>query len=402
MRAVAVIGGSLAGIAAARALREHGFDGRVIVVGDEERLPYDRPPLSKEFLAGKVGVEDLALTTDADADLDLDWYLGAPAVGLDVRGRSVVLASGRRIEADGVVLATGARARPFPGARLAGVHTLRSLDDAVALREELLAGGRLVVIGAGFIGAEVASTARDLGVEVTVIESDPLPLGGVLGPELGAACAALHEDNGVRLITGTVVTGLAGADRVQGVRLASGRTEPADVVVVGIGALPNIEWLAGSGVDYDLRGVWTDAGGATNIPQVVAAGDCTFSYCPYAGVDLRQEHWTNAMQQPAAAVESLLGRTVTAARPSAPYFWSDQYGARLQFAGHRLPDDAVEIVEGDLDSRRFVAGYRRRGELVAVFAMSQPKLFGKWRRQLVAPRARRTLLNPTPRTRGVA
>jgi NADPH-dependent 2,4-dienoyl-CoA reductase/sulfur reductase-like enzyme len=385
MRTVAVIGGSLAGLAAARALREHGFDGRVIVVGGEERLPYDRPPLSKEFLAGKIGVEDLALTTDADADLDLDWYLGAPAAGLDVRGRSVVLASGRRIEADGVVLATGARARPFPGARLAGVHTLRSLDDAVALRDELLAGGRLVVIGAGFIGAEVASTARDLGVEVTVIESDPLPLGGVLGPELGAACTALHEDNGVRLITGTAVTGLVGTDRVQGVRLAGGRSEPADVVVVGIGALPNIEWLAGSGIDHDHRGVWTDAGGATNIPQVVAAGDCTFSHCPYAGVELRQEHWTNAMQQPAAAVEALLGRTVTAARPSAPYFWSDQYGARLQFAGHRLPDDAVEIVEGDLDSRRFVAGYRRRGELVAVFAMNQPKLFGKWRRQLVAP-----------------
>ncbi len=385
MRTVAVIGGSLAGISAARALREHGFDGRVIVVGGEERLPYDRPPLSKEFLAGKIGVEDLALTTDADADLDLDWHLGAPAAGLDVRGRSVVLASGRRIEADGVVLATGARARPFPGARLAGVHTLRSLDDAVALREELLAGGRLVVIGAGFIGAEVASTARDLGVEVTVIESDPLPLGGVLGPELGAACTALHEDNGVRLITGTAVTGLVGTDRVQGVRLAGGRSEPADVVVVGIGALPNIEWLAGSGIDHDNRGVWTDAGGATNIPHIVAAGDCTFSHCPYAGVELRQEHWTNAMQQPAAAVETLLGQTVTAARPSAPYFWSDQYGARLQFAGHRLSDDAVEIVEGDLDSRRFVAGYRRRGDLVAVFAMNQPKLFGKWRRQLVAP-----------------
>jgi 3-phenylpropionate/trans-cinnamate dioxygenase ferredoxin reductase component len=385
MRTVAVIGGSLAGLGAARALREHGFDGRVIVVGSEERLPYDRPPLSKEFLAGKIGAEELALTTDADADLDLDWYLGAPAAGLDVRGRSVVLASGRRIEADGVVLATGARARPFPGARLAGVHTLRSLDDAVALRDELLAGGRLVVIGAGFIGAEVASTARDLGVEVTVIESDPLPLGGVLGPELGAACTALHEDNGVRLISGTAVTGLVGTGRVQGVRLAGGRSEPADVVVVGIGALPNIEWLAGSGVDHDHRGVWTDAGGATNIPQVVAAGDCTFSYCPYAGVDLRQEHWTNAIQQPAAAVESLLGLPVAAARPSAPYFWSDQYGARLQFAGHRGPDDAVEIVEGDLGSRRFVAGYRRRGELVAVFAMNQPKLFGKWRRQLVAP-----------------
>ncbi len=379
MRTVAVIGGSLAGISAARALREHGFEGRVVVVGAEDRLPYDRPPLSKEFLADKIGVDDLALTTDADAGLDLEWRLGDPAAGLDP-GRGVVLASGREIAADGVVLATGARARPFPGARLAGVHTLRTLEDAVALRHDLLAGGRLVVIGAGFIGAEVAPTARDLGVEVTVIESDPLPLARLLGDELGATFAELHEDNGVRLITGTPVTGLAGNGRVREVRLAGGRVEPADVVVAGIGALPNVEWLAGSGVDHDRRGVWTDAAGATNLPQVVAAGDCTYSHSPHAGTPLRQEHWTNALQQPAAAVATLLGRG--GARPQAPYFWSDQYGARMQFAGHRLPDDAVEILEGDLGSRRFVAGYRRHGDLVAVFAMNQPKLFGKWRRQL--------------------
>jgi 3-phenylpropionate/trans-cinnamate dioxygenase ferredoxin reductase subunit len=385
MRTVAVIGGSLAGLSAARALREHEFDGRVVVVGAEDRLPYDRPPLSKEFLADKIGIEDLALTTDDDADLDLEWRLGDPAAGLDPRGRSVVLASGQEIVADGVVIATGARARPFPGAQLGGVHTLRTLEDAVELRRDLLVSRHLVVIGAGFIGAEVASTARSLGVEVTVIESDPFPLGRVLGQELGAACGALHEENGVRLITGTTVTGLVGTSRVREVRLADGRTEPADVVVVGIGALPNIEWLAGSGVDYDHRGVWTDSAGATNIPQVVAAGDCTFSHCPFAGVELRQEHWTNALQQPAAAVASLLGRNaVGAARPPAPYVWSDQYGARLQFAGHRLPDDEVEILEGDLGSRRFVAGYRRDGELVAVFAMNQPKLFGKWRRQLRA------------------
>jgi NADPH-dependent 2,4-dienoyl-CoA reductase/sulfur reductase-like enzyme len=386
MRTVAVIGGSLAGLSAARALREQDFDGRVVVVGAEDRLPYDRPPLSKEFLAGEIGVDDLALTTDDDAGLDLEWSLGDPAAALDPRGRSVVLASGREIAADGVVLATGARARPFPGERLAGVHTLRTLEDAVELRGDLQAGSRLVVIGAGFIGAEVASTAQKLGVEVTVIESDPLPLGRVLGAELGAACTALHEDNGVRVITGAAVTGIAGDTRVREVRLAGDRTVPADVVVAGIGALPNIEWLAGSGVDHDHRGVWTDAEGATNLPQVVAAGDCTFSHCPYAGVERRQEHWTNALQQPTAAVATLLGRSPagTARRP-APYFWSDQYGARLQFAGHRLPDDEIEILDGDPGSRRFVAGYRRAGELVAVFAMNQPKLFGKWRRQLVAP-----------------
>jgi 3-phenylpropionate/trans-cinnamate dioxygenase ferredoxin reductase component len=383
MRTVAVIGGSLAGLSAARALREHEFDGRVVVVGAEDRLPYDRPPLSKEFLADEMGVDDLALTTDDDADLDLEWLLGDPAAGLDPGGCSVVLASGREIVTDGVVLATGARARPFRGAQLGGVHTLRTIEDAVELRRDLQAGRHLVVIGAGFIGAEVASTARKLGVEVTVIESDPLPLGRVLGPELGAACTALHEDNGVGLITGTFVTELVGNGRVREVHLADGRTVPADAVVVGIGALPNIEWLAGSGVAHDHRGVWTDSAGATNLPQVVAAGDCTFSHCLYAGIELRQEHWTNALQQPAAAVATLLGRSLRrTSRPPAPYFWSDQYGARLQFAGHRLPDDEVEVLEGDPASRSFVAGYRRGGELVAVFAMNQPKLFGRWRRQL--------------------
>ncbi len=383
MRTVAVVGGSLAGLNAARALRAQEFDGRVVVVGAEDRLPYDRPPLSKEFLADKIDVDELTLTTGADTDLDLEWHLGDPATALD-RGRSaIVLASGREIVADGVVLATGARARPFPGAQFDGVHTLRTLQDAVALRRDLMDGRRLVVIGGGFIGSEVASTARDLGVEVTVIESDPIPLSRVLGSELGAVCAGLHGDNGVRLITGAVVTGIVGDGRVREVHLAGDRTEPADVVVVGIGALPNVEWLAGSGVEYDHRGVRTDAGGATNVPQVVAAGDCTYSHSPFAGAALRQEHWTNALRQPATAVTTMLGRTAAdAALPPAPYFWSDQYGARLQFAGHRMPGDTVEILEGDLDSRRFVAGYRREGEIVAAFAMNQPKLFGKWRRQL--------------------
>jgi 3-phenylpropionate/trans-cinnamate dioxygenase ferredoxin reductase subunit len=386
MRTVAVIGGSLAGLSAARALREQGYDGRIVMVAEEDRFPYDRPPLSKEFLAGKIDIDDLALTTSADdAELALEWRLGDPATGLDRDGSTVLLASGREVPADGVVVATGARARSLPGAGLGGVHTLRTLDDALALRRDLLVSRRLVVIGGGFIGAEVASTARDLGLEVTVIESDPVPMGRTLGADLAATCAELHEDNGVRLITGQVVTGLAGNGRVRAVQLAGGRTEPADAVVVGIGATPNVEWLAGSGVEHDHCGVWTDAAGATNVPGVVAAGDCAFSHSAYAGtaqclVRARHEHWTNAVQQPAAAVATLLGRAP--APPPAPYFWSDQYGARLQFAGHRQPGDAVEILDGDPADRRFVAGYRRRGELVAVFAMNQPKLFGRWRRQL--------------------
>jgi 3-phenylpropionate/trans-cinnamate dioxygenase ferredoxin reductase subunit len=384
LRCVAVVGGSLAGLSAARALREQGYDGRVVVVGEEDRLPYDRPPLSKDFLAGTVDLEDLGLTTAEDAELNLEWRLGDAAVGLDRHARAVVLASGREVPADGVVAATGARARVLPGARPAGVHTLRTLEDAIALRRDLVPGARLVVIGGGFVGAEVASTARGLGAEVTVVEADPVPLGRVLGADLAQVCTGLHADGGVELLTGEVVTGLGGDDRVREVRLAGGRTLAADVVVVGVGAVPNVEWLAGSGVEHDHRGVHTDASGATNVPHVVATGDCAFSYCAYAGTTLRHEHWTHAVQQPAAAVANLLGRDAPA-RPTAPYFWSDQFGARLQFAGHRWPDDPVEILEGELPGRRFVAGYRRDGELVAVFAMNQPKLFGKWRRQL-APR----------------
>jgi 3-phenylpropionate/trans-cinnamate dioxygenase ferredoxin reductase component len=381
LRRVAVVGGSLAGLGAVRALREQGYDGRVVVVGEEHRLPYDRPPLSKDFLAGVVDVEDLTLTTAEDADLDVEWRLGEAATGLDRGAGTVVLASGHEVPVDGVVVATGARARELPGARLPGVHTLRTVEDAIALRRDLVAGARLVVIGAGFVGAEVASTARGLGVEVTVVESDPVPLGRVLGPDLAQTCTGLHADHGVRLLTGEVVTGLGGDARVREVHLAGGRTEAADVVVVGIGAVPNVEWLAGSGVAHDHRGVRTDAAGATNVPRVVATGDCAFSYCAYAGTTLRHEHWTHAVQQPAAAVASLLGREPST-RAAAPYFWSDQYGARLQFAGHRRPDDQVEVLDGELGERRFVAGYRRDGELVAVFAMNQPKLFGKWRRQL--------------------
>jgi 3-phenylpropionate/trans-cinnamate dioxygenase ferredoxin reductase subunit len=384
MRAIAIVGGSLAGLSAARALREQSYDGRITVVGAEEHRPYDRPPLSKDFLAGEVSLDDIALTTDEDDALELDWRLGRTAVGLDRSAAAVVLDSGERVTADGVVLATGARARRLPGPVMSGVHTLRTLDDAIALREALSAGASLVVIGAGFIGAEVASTARGMGVDVAVVEALPTPLAGPLGVEMGQICAALHGDHGVRLITGTGVAELVGDGRVRAVRLADGRELPADVVVVGIGAVPCVEWLAGSGLELHRGGVVTDAGCATSVPEIVATGDCASSYNSYAEAVLRLEHWTNALQQPAIAAATLLG-CATSARPPAPYFWSDQYGVRLQFAGHRREGDRVEVVEGDTDSRRFVAVYRRDERPVAVFAMNHPKLFGRWRRELAAP-----------------
>jgi NADPH-dependent 2,4-dienoyl-CoA reductase/sulfur reductase-like enzyme len=239
------------------------------------------------------------------------------------------------------------------------------------------------VIGAGFIGAEVASTARRLGLEVTVVETQPVPLAGPLGPEMGAVCAELHADHGTRLLTGTGVAGLAGTHRVEGVELADGTRLPADLVLVGIGAIPNIEWLADSGVALG-NGILTDAGGATNIPGVVAVGDCAATWSAAAERHVRIEHWTNALEQPATAVATLLGATRPASTP-VPYFWSDQYGARIQFAGSRHEGDVARIVEGSCADRSFLAVYERHGQPVAVLAMNQPRLFTRWRRQLHTP-----------------
>jgi NADPH-dependent 2,4-dienoyl-CoA reductase/sulfur reductase-like enzyme len=379
---IAVVGASLAGLTAARALRDQSYDGRIVVIGDEVHAPYDRPPLSKDFLAGAASLDDIALGAPDDAELDLEWRLGTTAVGLDRPSRSVLLDDGSEIRADGVVLATGARARRLAGSDgLDGVHVLRSLDDAICLREGLASARRLVVIGAGFIGAEVASTARTLGLEVTVVEAQPVPLAGPLGADMGAVCAALHADHGTRLLLGTGVAGLVGTDRVEAVELTDGTRLPADVVVVGIGAVPNIEWLAHSGVALG-NGVLTDARGATNIPGVVAVGDCAATWSTSAERHIRIEHWTNALEQPATAAATLLD----AGEPPAPtpvhYFWSDQYGARIQFAGSRREGDVARVVEGSCAARSFLTVYERDGHPVAVLGMNQPRLFTRWRRQL--------------------
>jgi 3-phenylpropionate/trans-cinnamate dioxygenase ferredoxin reductase component len=418
MRSVAVVGASLAGLAAARALRAQGYDGGITLIGDEPRAPYDRPPLSKEFLLSRVSTEELALTTDDDESLDIDWRLGTAATALDPHGRRIVLSDGGEVRADGAVIATGARARTLPGADgVSGVHTLRTLDDALALRASLGSGGPLVVIGAGFIGAEVASTALTAGLDVTVVEALPVPLAGPLGAEMGTVCAGLHADHGVPVLCGTPVSELLGGTRVEGVRLADGTVLPAATVLVGIGAVPNTEWLAGSGLD--LRdGVRTDARGATGVPHVVAVGDCAASYQPGTGRHVRTEHWTDALRQPETAVRSLLtGRVAEsapardatvgdpvereaengsgeggsagggaggAARGPLPYFWSEQYGVRIQFAGTRRDGDTVRIESGDPEDRCFLAVYERDGRPTAVLGMDQPKQFTRWRRQLAA------------------
>lgn len=389
MRSVTVVGASLAGLSAVTALRAQSYDGRIVVVGDEHHPPYDRPPLSKGFLAGTTSAEELALHDPSDTDgLDVTWRLGVRARALDPADASVVLESGERVPGDGVVVATGARARALPhrdpSQHLRGVHALRTLDDAVALRDELRPGARLVVIGGGFIGAEVASTARGLGLDVTVLEAAPVPLGAALGPRMAAACAGLHAEHGTRLRCDAAVAGFVGTDRVRGVRLADGHEVPADVVVVGVGATPNTEWLAGAGITGPA-GVLTTELGATAVPGVVAAGDCAAVRHPGTGALARHEHWAHAQHQPRAAVATLLGRTFRRPRSArVPYFWSDQYSRRIQYAGHHEPADDVDVVEGDPDAHDVVAVYRRAGRAVAVVAIGRASAFTSWRRRLAA------------------
>jgi NADPH-dependent 2,4-dienoyl-CoA reductase/sulfur reductase-like enzyme len=382
VKSVAVVGASLAGLSAARALRAQGFDGALTVIGAEARRPYDRPPLSKEFLAGDVGEDVLALEADDD-DLNAQWLLGAHATRLEAAAGAVHLDDGTTVRADGIVVATGARARSWPAsARLAGVHVLRTVDDAIALRRELRPGARLVVIGAGFIGGEVASTAAKLGLHVTVVEAALAPLAGPLGVRLGAAVARLHAEHGTRLLCGAPVADLTGRDRVTGVQLADGRRLAADVVLVGIGAIPNVEWLRDSPLELS-NGVVCDEGGATSIPNVVAVGDCAAWHEPSVGWPHRVEHWTGALERPAIAVATLLaGGRHDGAPAKPPYFWSDQYGRRIQFAGIAAPGDEITFEVGTLRDASFLAVYRRGGEPVAVLGVDQPRLFTRLRRQL--------------------
>jgi len=385
MKTITVVGASLAGLYAATELRSQGFDGTLRIVGDEPHRPYDRPPLSKGFLTGDLSPAQLALAEPEDeAGLDAEWLTGHRATGLDVRERTVVLDDGRRLGTDGLVIATGASARRLPGPRYDGVHTLRTLDDAVALRGELARGPRhVVVIGGGFIGAEVASSCQATGHHVTVVEAARTPLIGQLGEEMAAECAKLHGDHGVSLFCGTGVERLhgepdgRGRQRVCAVELSDGRVLSADVVVVGIGASPNTGWLEGSGLALG-DGVLCDGGGLTDVPGVAAAGDVART----AGV--RHEHWTNATAQASAVARNLLAGTALEVPSRPPYFWSDQYGVRIQFAGRRGAADTVRVVEGSPEDRSFLAVYEDGDRTTAVLALNRPRSFGRLRKRLAA------------------
>jgi NADPH-dependent 2,4-dienoyl-CoA reductase/sulfur reductase-like enzyme len=387
MRQVVVVGGSLAGISTARALRKQGYDGGLTIVGAEPHRPYDRPPLSKEFLTAASGVEEPELSLEMPGeDLGITWRLGVAATALDPGRATVTLADGDRLSADGIVLATGAAPMPLPDMpALSGVHLLRTIDDARALRADLQPGARLVVVGGGFIGSEVASTARQLGLDVTVVEAASLPLVVQVGPEMAEVLSGLHASGGTRLECGVGVRGLLGASAVEGVQLADARVLSADVVVVGIGARPTTAWLAGSGLELapGHRAVVCDGAGATTRPGIVAVGDCSAWYDDDLGGPHRVEHWTSAHERGPLAAATLLGIDPPKVRGGrAPYFWSDQYGLRIQFAGTAQPDDQVTVEEGSIEERSLLAIYRRAGEPVAVLGLDRPRPFTQWRRSL--------------------
>ena len=325
------------------------------------------------------------LESDAE-ELGAEWVLGSGAASLDAASRTIRLQDGGTVEADGIVLATGARARQLPTlAGLDNVFTLRTLADAQALAPELVAGSRMAVIGAGFIGAEVASAAASRGMEVTMIDTKPVPFAAQLGTEMGGVVAGLHAANGVELISSAVIEDFFSDEgNVTGLRLAGGRYVPADVVVVGIGAEPNTGWLEGSGLEL-CGGVLCDAMGRTSVPGIVAVGDCAAWFDQAAGRHRRIEHWTCALERAALAVEALLDADA-APKPAKPhYFWSEQYGVKLQFAGNAAGYDRLEIEAGDALTHSCLAVYYRGDVPVAVLGMDQPRLFTKWRRSLAAP-----------------
>ncbi len=389
LRNVVVVGASLAGLRAVETLRAEGFVGRLTLVGAEPHLPYDRPPLSKKFLSGEWESSQISLRkADEFAGLDLDLRLGVRAESLDTGARRIGLDDDSMVDYDGLVIATGASCRRLPGQpSLPGIFELRSLDDSMALRESLSVGsGRLVVIGAGFIGSEVAATAAGRGFDVTIVEALPVPLARGLGEQMGGAVAALHEANGVRLIVGVGVDGFDGTTRVEGVRLTDGSTLPADLVVVGVGVSPNTGWLADSGIELG-DGVICDEQLATSAPGVFAAGDLVRWPNRLFDEQMRVEHWTNAAEQGAEAARNLLASADDATgTPYAPvpFFWSDQYDARIQFLGRSSPGDEVVVVKGSTDSMKWVALYRNGDRLHGALGISSPRDVMPYRRMLAA------------------
>jgi 3-phenylpropionate/trans-cinnamate dioxygenase ferredoxin reductase component len=379
---IVVVGASLAGLRAAEGLRAEGFDGELFVVGEEPHMPYNRPPLSKELLAGSVAPDDVRL--QAVGELACEWVLGEAAVALDLAARRIALSGGSELPFDGLVLACGAAARPFAGpVPGAGVHTLRSLGDALELARALPAAEHVAVVGAGFIGCEVAATARKHGARVTMIDVADAPLGPRLGSMVSAWFTELHTAAGVVLEMGQGVAALEGGDRLERVRLADGRALDADLAVVGLGSVPNTHWLEGSGIPLD-GGVVCDASLAVRgVPDVVAAGDVArWPYAPL-GAPVRIEHWSNAVEQGGFAARTLLhGAQVAGPFVSVPSFWTDQHDVRVQSLGLPAAADRSVLAEGSPEDGAFVVAYARGERLIGAVGVGLPRRLARLRKAI--------------------
>ncbi|MGH3376966.1 MAG: NAD(P)/FAD-dependent oxidoreductase [Actinoallomurus sp.] len=364
-----IIGAGLAGAKAAEALRDQGFDGRIVLLGDEPHRPYERPPLSKEYLSGKSEREQVFVHTAAwYGEHDVDLRTGQAATAIDRAARQVTLADGGRVAYDKLLLTTGSSPRrlPVPGGDADGVHYLRTLGDSEQIKDTLGTASRIVVIGGGWIGLEVAAAARQADVEVTLIEAAELPLLGVLGREAAQVFADLHRAHGVDLRCGVQITAITTDDRTgraTGVRLADGTTVTADAVLVGVGISPNAQLAADAGLDVD-NGVLVDATLTTSDPGICAAGDVANALHPVLGVRVRVEHWANALNQPAVAAATMLGGQATYDR--LPYFFTDQYDLGMEYTGHVRPGAYDRVVfRGDTASREFIAFWCDGGRVLA-------------------------------------
>ncbi|WP_349897688.1 NAD(P)/FAD-dependent oxidoreductase [Parafrigoribacterium soli] len=363
-----IVGGGLAGASAAEELRKQGFDGSIRIVAGEAHEPYIRPPLSKGYLAGSDGLDAVYVHPK-------EWYsenrievtTGTSVTKIDRAAHEVTLSTGDRVAYDKLLLATGSAPRTLSieGADLGGVHYLRTIDDSEALQTELRAGDKkLVLIGSGWIGMEVGATARGFGNEVTILERDPIPLANALGDELGTMFADMHKEKGVVLRPSVGVTRIVGeGGRVTGVELEGGEVVPADVVLVGIGAVPNVSLAQEAGLEVD-GGVLTDASLATSDPDIFAAGDIASAMHPLINQRLRSEHWANALNEGAAAARSMLGQEVSF--DDIPYFYTDQFDLGMEYSGYGpLTRGASVVYRGNRDGREFIAFWVADGRVVA-------------------------------------